>query len=158
MNMYDEDCGQPEWAITRRISACSGIKGNPSIVKWLQGTIAVNLEISPWNTNLRFNNNGITTEIALICVLQNPIDNKPSLDQVMAWCHLAASHNIPQYWHRSMMPYEGFIRPQWVVGKELDMKLWKRVKVLALKSQRYRIAAKQWVMSPWCPVSELKYL
>ena len=44
---------------------------------------------------------------------QNSIDDKPTLVQVMAWCHQATSHYLSQCRPRSMSPY-GVTRPQWV--------------------------------------------
>ena len=43
----------------------------------------------------------------------NLIDDKSTLDQVMAWCRQATSHYLNQCWHRSMSP-NGVTRPQWV--------------------------------------------
>ena len=36
-----------------------------------------------------------------------------TLVQVMAWCHLAPSHNMSQWWPRYMTPYD-ITRQQWV--------------------------------------------
>ena len=36
---------------------------------------------------------------------QNPIDDKSTLVQVMAWCHQAPSHYLSQCWPKSMSPY-----------------------------------------------------
>ena len=44
-------------------------------------------------------------KIVLIWVPQNPIDEKSTLVQVMAWCCQATSHYLSQYWNRSMSPY-----------------------------------------------------
>ena len=52
-------------------------------------------------------------EICLTFGPQNPVDEKSTLVQVMAWCHQATSHYLSQCWPRSMPPY-GITRPQWV--------------------------------------------
>ena len=39
-------------------------------------------------------------------------DGKSTLVQDMAWCRQATSHNLSQYWPRSLTPY-GVMRPQW---------------------------------------------
>ena len=63
--------------------------------------------ISPWDILSTF------CETGLRIVLQNPIDNKSTLLQVMAWCHQATSYYLSQCWARSMLPY-GITRPWWV--------------------------------------------
>ena len=49
----------------------------------------------------------IFSEIALIVrwVPKNPIDNKSTLVQVMAWCHQASSHCLSQRWPKSLLQY-----------------------------------------------------
>ena len=42
-----------------------------------------------------------------------PIDHKPILGQVLAWCCQATSHYLSQYWPSCMSPY-GLTKPQWV--------------------------------------------
>ena len=44
---------------------------------------------------------------------QDLTDDKPTLVQVMAWCHQATTHYLNQCWPRSPTPY-GVTRPQWV--------------------------------------------
>ena len=41
------------------------------------------------------------------------LTDKPTLVQLMAWCHQATSHYLRWYWLRSMSPC-GIIRPWWV--------------------------------------------
>ena len=50
-------------------------------------------------------------EIVLRWIPENIFDDKPTLVQVMAWCHQAASHCLNQFWHRSMSPF-GITGPQ----------------------------------------------
>ena len=45
--------------------------------------------------------------------MQDLIEDKSTLVQVMAWCHQAPSHYLSQCWPRSMSPY-GITRSQWV--------------------------------------------
>ena len=56
---------------------------------------------------------GISHEIALRWMPLDLTDDKPTLVQVIAWCHLATSHYLSQCWHRSLSP-NGITRPQWV--------------------------------------------
>ena len=49
-------------------------------------------------------------EIGLSFVTKNPIDDKSTLVQVMAWCRQATSHYLSQCWPRSMSPY-GITKP-----------------------------------------------
>ena len=39
-------------------------------------------------------------------ILQDAIEDKSSLVQVMAWCHQATSHYLNQCWPSSMLPYD----------------------------------------------------
>ena len=52
-------------------------------------------------------------EIALRRMSLDPINDKSTLVQVMAWCRQATSHYLSQCWPRSLSPY-GVTRPQWV--------------------------------------------
>ena len=45
------------------------------------------------------------------CALQDLIDGKSTLPQIMAWCNQATSHYLNQCWQSSMMPY-GITGPQ----------------------------------------------
>ena len=56
---------------------------------------------------------GISCEIALKWMSLDFTDDQSTLVQVMAWCHLAASHYLSQCWPRPLLPY-GITRPQWV--------------------------------------------
>ena len=56
---------------------------------------------------------GIHYEIVLRSMLENIINEKSILVQIMAWCRQAPSHYLNQCWARSMLPY-GVTRPQWV--------------------------------------------
>ena len=56
---------------------------------------------------------GISYEIALRSMPQDPTDDKSTLVQVMAWCRQAPSHYLSQCWPRSVSP-NGVTRPQWV--------------------------------------------
>ena len=44
-------------------------------------------------------------EICLRWVPHDPIDDKSTLDQVMAWCRQATSHYMRKCWPRSLLPY-----------------------------------------------------
>ena len=44
---------------------------------------------------------------------QNPIDDKSTLVQIMAWCRQTTSHYMNQCWLRSLLPY-GVTKPQWM--------------------------------------------
>ena len=55
----------------------------------------------------------IFSEIALIWMSLDFIDDQSTLIQVIAWCRLATSHYLSQCWPRSLSPY-GVTRPQWV--------------------------------------------
>ena len=46
-------------------------------------------------------------------MLQDFIDDKSTLVQVVAWCRQAKNHYLSQCWPRSISPY-GVARPQWV--------------------------------------------
>ena len=56
---------------------------------------------------------GISRERALRWMSTDFIDDKSTLDQVMAWCRQATSHYLSQCWPRSMSSY-GITGPQWV--------------------------------------------
>ena len=56
---------------------------------------------------------GISCEIALIWMSLDFTDDQSTLVPVMAWCCQATSHNLSQYWPRSLLPY-GVTRLQWV--------------------------------------------
>ena len=56
---------------------------------------------------------GTSSEIGLRGVPQNPIKDKSTLGQVMAWCHQVTSHYLNQCWLWSLSPY-GVTWPQWV--------------------------------------------
>ena len=56
---------------------------------------------------------GISSEIALLWMSVDFIDDQSTLVRVMAWCRQAASHYLSQCWPRPLTPY-GVIRPQWV--------------------------------------------
>ena len=56
---------------------------------------------------------GISCELALRWMSLDLTDEKSTLFRVMAWCRQAASHNLSQWWPRSLLPY-GITRPQWV--------------------------------------------
>ena len=47
----------------------------------------------------------LPVKFGLKWVPQNHIDDKPTLVQVMSWCHLATSHYLSQCWPTSMLPY-----------------------------------------------------
>ena len=49
---------------------------------------------------------------------QNFTDDKPTLFEVMAWCHQATGHYLNRCWPSSILPC-GVTRPQWV--KQLDL-------------------------------------
>ena len=75
-----------------------------------------------WGCNLKLviskliwkiNSLSISREIALRWMLQDLIDDKSTLVQVMAWCLQAASHYLSQCCPRSMTSY-GVSGPQWV--------------------------------------------
>ena len=55
----------------------------------------------------------ISREIVLRWTSLDFSDDKSTLVPVMDWCRQATSHNLNQYWPRSLPPY-GFTRPQWV--------------------------------------------
>ena len=52
-------------------------------------------------------------EIGLRWMPKNPIGDKSTLVQVMAWCCQATSHYLSQCWPRSVSSYDS-TRPQWV--------------------------------------------
>ena len=56
---------------------------------------------------------GVACAIALELMPLNLTDYKPTLVQVMTWCHQAPSHYLSQCWPRSMTPC-GVTGPQWV--------------------------------------------
>ena len=56
---------------------------------------------------------GISYKITVSWTPLDLTDDKSTLVQVMAWCHLATSHCLSQCWPRSMTP-NGVTRPQWV--------------------------------------------
>ena len=58
---------------------------------------------------------GISCEIALIWMSLDLTDDQSTLVQVMAWCRQATSHYLSQCWPRSLSPYYGITRPQWVM-------------------------------------------
>ena len=59
----------------------------------------------------------ISCEIVLVWMSIESIDDKSTLDQVLAWCCQATSHYLSQCWPRSMASY-CVTRPQWVKCKE----------------------------------------
>ena len=75
-----------------------------------------NLKESFFKLILWIDISSIFYEIGLRWVPQEPIDDKSTLVQVMAWCRQATSHYLSQCWPRSMSPY-GITRPQWVNDK-----------------------------------------
>ena len=56
---------------------------------------------------------GTHCEIAYRWMPHNLTNEKPTLVQVMAWCHQATSHYLSQCWPRSMSPYD-ITRLHWV--------------------------------------------
>ena len=56
---------------------------------------------------------GISSEIALIWMSLEFIDDQSTLVQVTAWCRQATSHYLNQCWLRSLLPY-GVTKPQGV--------------------------------------------
>ena len=54
----------------------------------------------------------ISHEIAIRLMLLDPVDDKSTLVEVMAWCRQATSHYLSQCWPRSVLP-NGVTRPQW---------------------------------------------
>ena len=62
-------------------------------------------------------------EIALRWMSLDLIDNKSTLNQVMAWCHKATSHYLIQCWLTSMSPY-GVTRPQWIDELQPSDAIW----------------------------------
>ena len=55
-------------------------------------------------------------EIALRWITQNTFDGKPTLFQIMSWCHQATSQYLSKFLPRSKLPY-GITRPQWLKKK-----------------------------------------
>ena len=60
----------------------------------------------------------IEVTITLEWMLEDLVDGKSTLVQVMAWCHQAWSHYQNQYWPRSLRPYD-LTKPQLVKHKRL---------------------------------------
>ena len=56
---------------------------------------------------------GISSEVALLWMSLDFINDQSTLVQVVAWCHQATSHYLSQCWPRSLSPYD-ITRPQWV--------------------------------------------
>ena len=79
------------------------------------------LAISPLNhqplenvvINLKIKFMSTSWEIAYTWMLHNTSDDKSTLVQVMAWCHLAPSHYLSQYWPISVSQH-GITMPQGV--------------------------------------------
>ena len=70
--------------------------------------------LSAFNVGLvRIGTMSTSCAIGFRWVPQNPIDNKSTLVQVMAWCRQATSHYMSLCWPRFISPY-GVTRPQWV--------------------------------------------
>ena len=59
---------------------------------------------------------GISSEIVVIWMSLDFIDDQSTLVQVMAWCCQTTSHYLNQCWPRFLSPY-GVTRPQWVNQK-----------------------------------------
>ena len=59
----------------------------------------------------------ICTISSLIYVSDGLVEDKSTLDEVMAWCHQAASHYINHCWPRSGATFN-LIGPQWVKIRE----------------------------------------
>ena len=67
---------------------------------------------------------GISSEIALIWMPLDSIDDQSTLVQVMACCRQATSHYLIQCWPSSMSPY-GVTRSQWVKNKRTNNSSYK---------------------------------
>ena len=65
----------------------------------------------------------ISCEIALRVMLQDLIDDKSILVQVMAWCRQAISHYLSQCWLKSLWPY-GITKLYWVNWVNLCQISW----------------------------------
>ena len=57
---------------------------------------------------------GISCELALNVNVTWAYWWQSTLVQVMACCHQATSHYLSQWWPRSLSPWYGITRPQWV--------------------------------------------
>ena len=64
---------------------------------------------------LRFKFMSDSYDIAVRWMPHNPVDDKSSVVQVMAWCRQTTCHYLRQCWSISKLPY-GFVGPQWVKG------------------------------------------
>ena len=62
-------------------------------------------------------------EICLRWVPHDPIDDKSTLDQVMAWCRQATSHYMRKCWPRSLLPYCVTRHSESIMICWLDLKL-----------------------------------
>ena len=77
------------------------------------GRCGCNFKIVIFPCTLRNEFWSIFREIASRYMSQNPIDDKSTLVQMMAWCLQAPSHYLSQCWPRSLLTHS-VIRPQWI--------------------------------------------
>ena len=73
----------------------------------------------------------VILEIDIVCtshetackqILQDPINDRSTLAQVMVWCRQAPSHYLHQCWPRSMSPY-GVTGLQWVNARYITLSM-----------------------------------
>ena len=70
--------------ISRYVTEISGL------IHWGQDKMAEILPTTFWITFFKNKNGWISIQISLKFVFDEPIDNKPSLVQIMAWCRTAS--------------------------------------------------------------------
>ena len=80
---------------------------------WPQRKCGYDFKCVDFKHNLGIDIFSIHVNITLELMPVDLIDSKLTLFQVMAWCHLATSHYVDQYWPRSPAPYV-VTRPQWL--------------------------------------------